>query len=357
MPSPLDTGNVLPAYNDVTPRKQRRPWLNRSITTMSSFYARPKRLPGTSWMNKEFKNSFVASMGEFVGTTFFLFFAFAGTAVGSIPPGTDQGVASTVRMTPDSSVLLYISLAFSCSLAVNVWTFFRVSGGLFNPAVTFAFMLLGKIKFSRAISLLISQMLGGIVASLLCKALFPGNYDVTTKPSGGTSQAQAVFIEMFLTAQLVFTVLMLAVEKHRATFLAPIGIGLALFNIEMVGIYYTGGSANPARSFGPNVAAGKFESTHWIYWVGPGLGATLASLFYKFIKVLEYETANPNQDAKDTKIDNTAFWNYDPREYATRSPEPVRPNMLESQSQTGTTVTPDVERVVDIECVKNQVAR
>lgn len=102
---------------------------------------------------------------------------------------------------------------------------------------------------------------------------------------------------MFLTAQLVLTIFMLAAEKHRATFIAPIGIGLSLFIAELMGVYYTGGSLNPARSFGPCVVLHSFYSYHWIYWVGPILGSLLASGFYMFIKALEYETVNPEQDA------------------------------------------------------------
>jgi aquaporin rerated protein, other eukaryote len=74
---------------------------------------------------------------------------------------------------------------------------------------------------------------------------------------------------MFLTAQLVLTVFMLAVEKHKSTFLAPVGIGLALFVAEIAGVYYTGGSLNPARSFGPDVVLGSFPSYHWIYCTVP----------------------------------------------------------------------------------------
>ena len=103
---------------------------------------------------------------------------------------------------------------------------------------------------------------------------------------------------MFLTAQLVFTIFMLAAEKHRATFIAPIGIGLSLFIAELLGVYYTGGSLNPARSFGPCVILHSFHGYHWIYWVGPILGSMLASGFYLFIKALEYETVNPEQDAQ-----------------------------------------------------------
>lgn len=74
-------------------------------------------------------------------------------------------------------------------------------------------------------------------------------------------------IEMFMTAMLIFTIFMLAAEKHKGTFLAPVGIGLALFIAELSSAYYTGGSLNPARSFGPCVVLHVFPGYHWIYWV------------------------------------------------------------------------------------------
>lgn len=95
---------------------------------------------------------------------------------------------------------------------------------------------------------------------------------------------------------------MLAAEKHKGTFIAPVGIGLSLFVAELTGVYFTGGSLNPARTFGPAVADRRFEGYHWIYWLGPILGAVVAAGFFKFIKVLEYETANPDQDTDQKKI-------------------------------------------------------
>jgi glycerol uptake facilitator-like aquaporin len=79
----------------------------------------------------------VAVIGELVGTISFLFFAFAGTQVANISSNTNTGttVITTVAQ-KNPSELLYISLAFGFSLAVNAWVFFRVSGGLFNPAVS-----------------------------------------------------------------------------------------------------------------------------------------------------------------------------------------------------------------------------
>lgn len=65
---------------------------------------------------------------------------------------------------------------------------------------------------------------------------------------------------------------------------------------ELTGVYFTGGSLNPARSFGPAVVNTSFVHYHWIYWLGPILGSIVAAGFYKFIKILEYESANPGQD-------------------------------------------------------------
>lgn len=111
----------------------------------------------------------------------------------------------------------------------------------------------------------------------------------------GLSVAQGLFIEVFLTAQLVFVVYLLAVEKHRATYIAPLGIGLSLFMCHMVGVPLTGTSVNPARSFGPAVVEG-FVGYHWIYWVGPFLGALLAWALFKLLTVLNYGTSNKGQD-------------------------------------------------------------
>lgn len=167
--------------------------------------------------------------------------------------------------------------------------------------VTLAMWMTSAIPAARALFLLGAQVAGSIAASALVLVQFPTALNVRTTLAGGTSLVQGVFIEALLTAELVFTILMLAKEKHKATFIAPVGIGLALFIAELVGVFYTGGSLNPARSLGPCVVTRTFDTEHWIYWVGPGIGALMAVLFYKFIKMLEYEVANPGQDAEDTR--------------------------------------------------------
>ncbi|KAG9560744.1 aquaporin, partial [Aureobasidium melanogenum] len=252
------------------------------------------RLPFIHRIPDNIRNHFIAMCGEFVGTVLFLYFALSGAQVAnSVNTSSGQSLAQTGS---NPQQLQYIALSFGFSLAVNAWVFFRISGGLFNPAVTFGMCLIGALPWVRGALLFVTQILGGITAAALVSCMFPGYLNVRTTLGGGTTIVQGLFIEMFLTAQLVFTIFMLAAEKHKGTFIAPVGIGLSLFIAELTGVFFTGGSLNPARSFGPAVVDRKFSGYHWIYWVGPVLGSIVAAGFYKFIKILEYETANPGQD-------------------------------------------------------------
>lgn len=78
-------------------------------------------------------------------------------------------------------------------------------------------LLIKAISPTRAVVLFIAQMCGGMLAAVVVRFLFPGQFNLRTTLGGGTNLAQGVFIEAILTAELVFTVLMLAWEKHRAT--------------------------------------------------------------------------------------------------------------------------------------------
>lgn len=124
----------------------------------------------------------------------------------------------------------------------------------------------------------------------LADGLTPGPLFAATTLGGGASTVQGLFIEVFMTAMLVFTILIVAVEKNKSTFIAPVAIGLSFFICEMFSVYYTGGSLNPARSLGPAVMNRKFPHYFWIYWIGPILGSLLASGFYKLLKLVRYET-------------------------------------------------------------------
>lgn len=75
------------------------------------------------------RNNLTAFLSELLGTFMFLFFAFAIAQVAHTPPPDDPTAA------PNILVIFFIALGFGCSVAINAWLFYRVSGGMFNPAV------------------------------------------------------------------------------------------------------------------------------------------------------------------------------------------------------------------------------
>lgn len=94
------------------------------------------RLPLVNRLPDSVRNHFIAMCGEFVGTVLFLYFALSGAQVAN---SVKSSAGLTVSETGDNlQQLQYIALSFGFSLAVNAWVFFRISGGLFNPAVCFA---------------------------------------------------------------------------------------------------------------------------------------------------------------------------------------------------------------------------
>jgi aquaporin rerated protein, other eukaryote len=125
-----------------------------------------------------------------------------------------------------------------------------------------------------------AQLIAAIAASYVVSALLPGALPVSTKLDPTISTVRGLFLEMFLTACLVLAILMLPAGPFK-----PALVGLTLFAAEMAGVYYTGGSLNPARSFGPDVVSG-FQGYHWIYWVGPLLGAALSAGVYWILHLL-----------------------------------------------------------------------
>ncbi|KAG9014673.1 Aquaporin-4 [Tulasnella sp. 427] len=253
------------------------------------------------------KTDVQAAFLEFCGTFLFLLLGLGGiqaaaysnqASVAAAAQDSEGGAAINTVASIDQ--LLYIAACMGLSLLISVWLFYRVTGGIFNPAVSTALLLIGAIGPVRWALCCFAQMVGAIAASGVLLALLPGPLAVNTTPGPGVNKAQAVFIEMFLTAALVLSVLMLAAEKHRSTPFAPIGVGLTLFAGHLFGVIYTGASMNTARSFGPAVVT-SFAGDHWIYWLGPFLGSILATFFYSLLKHVKYWTINPGQDVADPR--------------------------------------------------------
>lgn len=89
--------------------------------------------------------------------------------------------------------------------SISVWIFFRISGGVQNPAITLALTLAGAMDISKCICLTLAQFAGGITASALVACLLPGTVNARTTLGEGVNVAQGFWIEFFLTTNLIFT--------------------------------------------------------------------------------------------------------------------------------------------------------
>jgi len=94
---------------------------------------------------------------------------------------------------------------------------------------------------------------------------------------------EGFMVEAILTFILVFVVFATAVDPGETTgSFGPFAIGLTVLVCHMVGVPLTGCGINPARTFGSATASGEWAD-HWVYWVGPLVGATFAALVYQIV--------------------------------------------------------------------------
>ena len=174
------------------------------------------------------RNRSIAMISEFVGTFLFMLIGLGGNSAvindAAVAAQYGGGDASA-----DPAKILFIATVWGASVTVNAWSFFRISGGLFNPAVTMALMLIRAVPPLDGLLDIFCQLMGSILASAIAYGLLPPGALAATELGSTTTVTQGLFIEMFITAQVVVAVFMLATEKHKATFIAPVGIGLTVF--------------------------------------------------------------------------------------------------------------------------------
>lgn len=204
-------------------------------------------------------------VAEFVGT-----FALIFIGVGAI---NNNSIAAGVG-------LLGIALAHGLTIGVMVSATGGISGGHLNPAVTFGLLVGGKISLMDAIAYWVAQLAGGSAAGFLLVSILGA-----TAVAGGTpdlgkdvSQGTGIIVEAVLTFFLVFVVYGSAVDV-RAPKIGGLAIGGTIALDILFGGPLTGGSMNPARTFGPALASGHWNN-HIVYWAGPMLGGAVAGLIY-----------------------------------------------------------------------------
>jgi aquaporin Z len=181
--------------------------------------------------------------------------------------------------------LLEIALAHGLILAVMVSALMRISGH-FNPAVTAGFLVTRRIDPMMAGVYVVAQLMGAIIAAYILKWTFPIALFEATRGGGQSvalqlNGAQAFVLEVIGTFFLVITVFGTAVDP-RAPRIGGLAIGFVVAADILALGPLTGGSMNPARSFGPAVASGVFEAQS-IYWLAPLTGGVIAALLYEYL--------------------------------------------------------------------------
>jgi len=159
-----------------------------------------------------------------------------------------------------------------------------ISGAHLNPVVSMAFAARGDFPWKRVPGYVIVQLLGAVLAVLFLLAVF-GRVGMlgTTAPGPGFDGAQAMLIELALTAGLVTTILGTASRAQNLGPISALGVGGYIILAGLWASPVSGASMNPARSFAPEAVLGDFSHL-WIYVVGPFAGALVAVLFARVLR-------------------------------------------------------------------------
>ncbi|KAJ6662138.1 hypothetical protein lerEdw1_012603 [Lerista edwardsae] len=188
--------------------------------------------------------------------------------------------------------MVLISLCFGLSIATMVQCIGHISGGHINPAVTVAMVCTRKISLAKSVFYIAAQCLGAISGAGILYLVTPQS--VVHKD---LSAGHGLVVELIITFQLVFTIFASCDSKRRdVTGSVALAIGLSVAIGHLFAINYTGASMNPARSFGPAVIMGTWDH-HWIYWVGPIIGAVLAGALYEYVYCPDTELKRCLKDA------------------------------------------------------------
>jgi aquaporin PIP len=210
---------------------------------------------------------FKSCAGEFVGSLLLLY------------------ITSSAILTGGLGNALDTAWAFGAAMLVLVYAFSGISGGHLNPAVSFGHMIAKNITMVRAVSYTVCQCLGACLG-----ASFAKNLDSVTDAqtwnsvADGIGNGTAFWAEVMGTFVLMWVVLA-ATDSHRSEKsahlgpLAPLSIGMAYFVLHIGMLHIDGCSVNPARSFGAANASNEWGD-HWVFWLGPLLGATLSGIAY-----------------------------------------------------------------------------
>jgi aquaporin Z len=218
---------------------------------------------------------------EFFGT-FWLVFGGCGAAVlAAGVPNVGIGYAG-------------VALAFGLTVLTMAFAIGHISGCHLNPAVSVGLVAGKRFPASELLPYVIAQVVGGIAAAGVLYVIASGipSFDVhagfasngyAEHSPQGYSMLAGLVSEIVLTAFFLI-VIMGATDSRAPKGFAPIGIGLCLTLIHLVGIPVTNLSVNPARSTGPAIFAGGWALQQlWLFWVAPLIGGALGGGIYSML--------------------------------------------------------------------------
>jgi MIP family channel proteins len=206
---------------------------------------------------------------EFVGTFGIVFAPVALSATGHFQ-GCDAGLMAAAWV----SGLAVLAMIYSLG---------HISAAHFNPAVTLGFAVARRFPWRFVLPYWAAQFAGGVVAAGLAALMFGAGHG-THIPAPGPL-LRAVGMETVLTFFLMLVIIAVATDRRANGAVPGLAIGLTVVFDVLIGGPVTGGSMNPARSFGPDLLAGGAALAHyWVYVVGPVLGAVIAARLYEMMR-------------------------------------------------------------------------
>jgi len=191
--------------------------------------------------------------------------------------------------------LLGVAFAFGLTVLTMVFTFGYISGGHFNPAVSFGLMVGGRFKAVDFIPYVFAQVIGAVLAAVVLYYIASGQagFDIANgfalngygEHSPGQYALSACFLTEVIMTFMFLTIILGATDERAPKGFAAIAIGLGLTLIHLISIPVTNTSVNPARSTGPALMYGGWAlSQLWFFWVAPLLGALIAGITYRLFK-------------------------------------------------------------------------
>ena len=194
--------------------------------------------------------------------------------------------------------LLGVALAFGLTVLTGAFAFGHISGGHFNPAVSFGLWAGGRFPAKDLLPYIVAQVAGGILAGFILLQIASGTAGFAIDNNsagafatngfdafspGGYSMTAAFLCEVVMTAMFLVIILG-ATHKNAPAGFAPIAIGLGLTLIHLISIPVTNTSVNPARSTGVALMVGGTPlSQLWLFWVAPIIGGVLGGVVYKWL--------------------------------------------------------------------------